>query len=243
MGYSLDIVSSPILGLNAFAMSLVFLAVYLSSRSIWMHHPIVSSLVVLLAALVKGAALVVVWAIFLTTEGFWTGAARYVIMEALMAAVLAPWFSRCCARGQSYLENLTHGLRNKNDDCYLKSINKTARRRFAGARLLYLLVAMVFFGIIARLVFLQVIQGERYTFLSENNRVRIKSVPGTRGMIYDRQGELLVDSRPSFDLIFVPEDSEGIRKRHCATWRSYLRARGERTLENFEAKQKPARVR
>ena len=27
-------------------------------------------------------------------------------------------------------------------------------------------------------------------------------------MIYDREGQLLVDSRPSFDLIFVPEDSE-----------------------------------
>ena len=32
LGYSVDVVSSPILGINAFAMSLVFLAVYLSSR-------------------------------------------------------------------------------------------------------------------------------------------------------------------------------------------------------------------
>ena len=46
LGYSVDVVSSPILGLNAFAMSLVFLAVYLSSRSIWLHHPVVSSIVV-----------------------------------------------------------------------------------------------------------------------------------------------------------------------------------------------------
>jgi len=79
------------------------------------------------------------------------------------------------------------------------------RRR---ARLLYLLLAVAFLGLISRLVFLQLVQGERYTFLSENNRIRIKRVPGTRGMIFDRQGQLLVDSRPSFDLIFVPEDSE-----------------------------------
>jgi penicillin-binding protein 2 len=79
------------------------------------------------------------------------------------------------------------------------------RRR---CRTLYLLLAVAFLGLITRLVFLQVIQGERYTFLSENNRIRIKRVPGTRGMIFDRQGQLLVDSRPSFDLIFVPEDSE-----------------------------------
>ncbi len=49
LGYSIDIVSSRIIGLNAFAMSLVFLTVYLSSRAIWLQHPLVSSLVVLLA--------------------------------------------------------------------------------------------------------------------------------------------------------------------------------------------------
>ena len=76
------------------------------------------------------------------------------------------------------------------------------------ANLLYVLLAIVFFGLIVRLVHLQLVHGERYTFLSENNRVRLKRVPGTRGMIYDRHGELLVDSRPSFDLIFVPEDAK-----------------------------------
>jgi len=79
------------------------------------------------------------------------------------------------------------------------------RRR---ANYVYVLLAIVFTGLTARLVHLQVVQGERYTFLSENNRVRLKRVPGTRGMIYDRNGELLVDSRPSFDLIFVPEDTK-----------------------------------
>ena len=79
------------------------------------------------------------------------------------------------------------------------------RRR---ARLLYVIVALAFLGLLSRLAYLQIFSGERYTFLSENNRVRIKRVAGTRGMIFDRQGELLVDSRPSFDLIFVPEDSQ-----------------------------------
>ena len=75
------------------------------------------------------------------------------------------------------------------------------------ARWLYVILAIAFVALIARLLFLQVLSGERYTFLSENNRIRIKRVAGTRGMIFDRQGQLLVDSRPSFDLIFVPEDS------------------------------------
>ena len=104
LGYSIDIVSSPILGLNAFAMSLVFLSVYFSSRSIWIQNPIVTSLVVLLAALVKGTAVVLVSAVFLSVEGFWIGAARYIIMEALVAAVLAPLVFALLRRGQNYIE-------------------------------------------------------------------------------------------------------------------------------------------
>ena len=79
------------------------------------------------------------------------------------------------------------------------------------ARWLYVILLVAFLGLVTRLFFLQIVAGERYTFLSENNRVRIKRVAGTRGMIYDRNGQLLVDSRPSFDLIFVPEDSNDPR--------------------------------
>ena len=75
-------------------------------------------------------------------------------------------------------------------------------------RLIYVVLILAFFGLVIRLGVLQVVHGERYTFLSENNRIRIKRVPGTRGMILDRQGELMVDSRPSFDLLFVPEDAQ-----------------------------------
>ena len=104
LGYSVDVVSSPILGLNAFAMSLVFLAVYLSSRSIWLHNSFVSFFIVLLASLIKGAALVVISAIFLSMDGLWAGAARYLLMEALVAAVLAPFVFTLLRRSQSYVE-------------------------------------------------------------------------------------------------------------------------------------------
>ncbi len=106
LGYSVDVVSSPLLGINAFAMSLVFLAVYLSSRSIWLHNPLVSAVVVLLASLVKGVALVLVWVIFLSTEGFWMGAIRYILIEAVVAAVLAPSIFAVLRRGQTYLERV-----------------------------------------------------------------------------------------------------------------------------------------
>jgi rod shape-determining protein MreD len=106
LGYSVDVLSSPILGLNAFAMSLVFLAVYLSSRSIWLHHPFVSAIVVFFASLVKGAAVVGLWALFLTMENFWIGAARYLILEAVIAAILAPFVFALLRRGQTYVDKL-----------------------------------------------------------------------------------------------------------------------------------------
>jgi len=105
LGYSVDVVSSKVLGVNAFAMSLVFLTVYLSSRSIWLHHPMMSSLVVLCASLVKGAALLLVSAIFLRIDGLWLGALRYIALEALVAALLAPPVFNLLRRGQNRVEH------------------------------------------------------------------------------------------------------------------------------------------
>jgi hypothetical protein len=59
---------------------------------------------VLLAALVKGAALVLVSAIFVSVEGFWIGAAWYIIKEALLAAVLAPMVFALLRRGENFVE-------------------------------------------------------------------------------------------------------------------------------------------
>src|SRR5207237_10552917 len=78
----------------------------------------------------------------------------------------------------------------------------------ARARWLYYVLTIVFLSLITRLVFLQIIHGERYTFLSQNNRSRIKRMPRTRGMVVDRQGQHRVDSRASFDLLFVPDDTD-----------------------------------
>ena len=73
--------------------------------------------------------------------------------------------------------------------------------------LLIAVVSIVFLFLVGRLFFLQVLQGERFTYLSENNRIRLKKIPGIRGMVFDRRGQLMVDSHPSFDLLFVPEDA------------------------------------
>jgi penicillin-binding protein 2 len=85
-----------------------------------------------------------------------------------------------------------------------KEVPPEFRRR---TQLLVGVVCVIFLFLFGRLLYLQLIDGDRYTYLSENNRIRLKKVPGTRGMVFDRRGQLMVDSRPSFDLLFVPEDS------------------------------------
>lgn len=106
LGYAVDVFSSPVLGLNAFAMSLVFLAVYLSSRCIWIHSPLLSAAVVFFASWVKGAALILVGTFFLTAEGLWIGVLKYIFLEALVAAILAPGVFSLLRRGQSFLEEV-----------------------------------------------------------------------------------------------------------------------------------------
>jgi penicillin-binding protein 2 len=59
--------------------------------------------------------------------------------------------------------------------------------------------------IIARAFILQVIDHERYTTLSENNRIKIVPLLPTRGLIYDRNGVLLADNQASYSLEIIPE--------------------------------------
>ena len=105
LGYSVDVFSAGgVLGLNAFALSLVFLAVYLSSRAIWVHSPLSSAPVVFFASWIKVAALQGVWTLFLAMEGLGAGALKYTLVDAILAAVLAPGVFSLLKRGQSYLE-------------------------------------------------------------------------------------------------------------------------------------------
>src|SRR5262245_30651586 len=57
---------------------------------------------------------------------------------------------------------------------------------------------------------LQVIRGEQMAALSENNRIRLRRVPATRGRVVDRNGKVLIDSQVSFDAVLVPEDARDL---------------------------------
>ena len=84
------------------------------------------------------------------------------------------------------------------------SQNLRARLRFIQAMVVMLL------GVLAvRLYVLQVVRGERYAEIAENQRRRRLPIPAPRGLILDREGRVLVDSRPIYNVIMSREDVKG----------------------------------
>jgi penicillin-binding protein 2 len=74
-------------------------------------------------------------------------------------------------------------------------------------------IAYIAFTLVGvRLWYLQLEKGSEMRSLSEHNRIRLVRLPGSRGVVYDRHGEILIDNRPSFDVVFVPEDARDRRK-------------------------------
>ena len=66
-------------------------------------------------------------------------------------------------------------------------------------------IALISSGLLARMYWLQVVQYEHHSTLSENNRVHVQPIPPARGRIYDRNGVVLAENRPSFSLNITRE--------------------------------------
>lgn len=77
-----------------------------------------------------------------------------------------------------------------------------------GPRYIWLTAAAaILFGLLTiRLWQLQVVGGEEYARLSENNRTRIQDIAPFRGVLLDRHGEVLVDNQAGFTLTVILED-------------------------------------
>ncbi|MBE2295134.1 MAG: penicillin-binding protein 2 [Phycisphaerales bacterium] len=76
---------------------------------------------------------------------------------------------------------------------------------FRRALVALFVVFLGFLGVASRLVYLQILNHERFTTLSENNRIRVQPLPPTRGFIFDRNGVLLADNLASYHLEITRE--------------------------------------
>lgn len=74
--------------------------------------------------------------------------------------------------------------------------------RFIWASLVMLCIAG---ALIFRLWYLQIYKGDYYQKVSERNRVRRIEIPAPRGIIYDRNGDILIGNRPFYDLVYIPQ--------------------------------------
>ena len=92
-------------------------------------------------------------------------------------------------------------------------------------------------GLVARLAQVQVVEGTNYAAAARANQVRHIPVAAPRGRIYDRNGVLLVRSRPSYVCAMIPSDvkdpeatihalSQVLALPEAALWKRLLHHRG-----------------
>src|ERR1700739_3133974 len=66
-------------------------------------------------------------------------------------------------------------------------------------------------GLLGRLSLLHVIRRDYYAELSQGNRVRTEPIPAARGLILDRNGDVVASNQPAYQLELVPEEVSSVR--------------------------------
>lgn len=79
---------------------------------------------------------------------------------------------------------------------------RVIRRRVVVGALAILLLTML---LVCWMYYLQVVQYQYHSTLAENNRIHVQPLPPTRGLIFDRNGIVIADNRPSFSLTVTRE--------------------------------------
>ncbi len=69
---------------------------------------------------------------------------------------------------------------------------------------LAVLVAVVFVVLVFRLCYLQVLTGEENEVNAQNTQTRSVKIPAQRGVIYDRDGEVLANNQPGLSVTIIP---------------------------------------
>ncbi|MGS2717208.1 penicillin-binding protein 2 [Eionea flava] len=84
-------------------------------------------------------------------------------------------------------------------------------RIFSGRIVVTMLLVLLMLGILlTRYYNLQVVNYENYATQSDNNRILVQTIHPKRGLIFDANGELLADNRPSYTLSLTPENVSDI---------------------------------
>jgi rod shape-determining protein MreD len=91
LGYFADNFSGNVLGLQAFAMTLVFVLVYSLARQLWMDNVVANVAVVFMASVLKAIAVAMLLTFYLAGEYPWPHLFSTIWIEAAIAAVFTPF--------------------------------------------------------------------------------------------------------------------------------------------------------
>ena len=73
-----------------------------------------------------------------------------------------------------------------------------------------LFVVAITCALVVRMYIRQVVEFDYHSTISENNRVHVLPITPTRGLIYDRNGVVLADNRPSYNLTITRERASDV---------------------------------
>src|SRR6188472_1150229 len=89
---------------------------------------------------------------------------------------------------------------------------QTEDRRRTTSRLIVLQVGVVvvFVALATSFWVLQIVQGQKYAEMAENNHQRTLALRAPRGVLFDRNGKVLVENRHSFTISILREHSKDL---------------------------------
>ena len=90
-----------------------------------------------------------------------------------------------------------------------EAIRKLFIKRIVVSSIVTLILAAL---IMARFFDLQVTRHQDFVTQSDNNRLHVRPVSPTRGLIYDKNGKLLADNRSTYNLTVVRERTKDLHK-------------------------------
>ncbi len=91
---------------------------------------------------------------------------------------------------------------------YIRPKYREGIRFEAKLRLFATVITIGFAILFLRLTYLQLIAGSQFKQLSDGNRIRLLPLKAPRGLVYDRDGILLIDNRPSFAVSLIPAEAD-----------------------------------
>lgn len=103
----------------------------------------------------------------------------------------------------------------------------------------FAIIALCLAALAARFVWLQIVRHDEFTARADSNRISLRSIAPTRGLIYDRNGVLLAENVAAFRLEVVPE-----QVKHMSAMLAQLGdvvALSDEDIERFEALRKNMR--